>query len=56
MLMVNDVAGGAVFGQPRNSGWLINRDGNVEEITDGPKHVVAARIWDAIEKMNVNRQ
>lgn len=56
MLMVNSVAGGAVFGQARNSGWLISRDGEVEEIADGPKHVVAARIWDAIERMTENRQ
>lgn len=55
MLMVNSVAGGAVFGEARNSGWLINRDGEVEEIADGPKHVVAARIWDAIEATAENR-
>lgn len=55
MLMVNSVAGGAVFGEARNSGWLIGRDGAVEEIADGPKHVVAARIWDAIEEMAENR-
>lgn len=51
MLMVNSVAGGKVFGQARNSGWLIGSDGSVEEIPDGSKHVVAARIWDAIEKI-----
>ncbi|WKK61608.1 bifunctional phosphopantothenoylcysteine decarboxylase/phosphopantothenate--cysteine ligase CoaBC [Corynebacterium sp. P3-F1] len=55
MLMVNSVAGGAVFGEARNSGWLIGRDGAIEEITDGPKHVVAARIWDAIEKLTQSR-
>ncbi|WP_290340994.1 bifunctional phosphopantothenoylcysteine decarboxylase/phosphopantothenate--cysteine ligase CoaBC [Corynebacterium auris] len=49
LLMVNSVAGGKVFGQARNSGWLIGRDGSVAEIADGPKHVVAAQIWDAIE-------
>ncbi|QPK82425.1 bifunctional phosphopantothenoylcysteine decarboxylase/phosphopantothenate--cysteine ligase CoaBC [Corynebacterium qintianiae] len=49
MLMVNSVAGGAVFGQARNSGWLLGSDGSVREVPDGPKHVVAARIWDAIE-------
>lgn len=56
MLMVNSVAGGAVFGEARNSGWLIGRGGDVQEIEDGPKHVVAARIWDAIEEMTENRQ
>lgn len=55
MLMVNSVAGGAVFGEARNSGWLIGRDGAIEEIADGPKHVVAARIWDAIEKLTQSR-
>ncbi|AWB84072.1 bifunctional phosphopantothenoylcysteine decarboxylase/phosphopantothenate--cysteine ligase CoaBC [Corynebacterium liangguodongii] len=49
MLMVNSVAGGAVFGQARNSGWLVGSDGTVTEIADGPKQVVAAQIWDAIE-------
>lgn len=49
LLMVNSVAGGKVFGQARNRGWLIGRDGSVAEIADGPKHVVAAQIWDAIE-------
>lgn len=56
MLMVNSVAGGAVFGEARNSGWLIGRGGETQEIADGPKHVVAARIWDAIEEMTGNRQ
>lgn len=55
MLMVNSVAGGAVFGEARNSGWLIGRDGAIEEIAVGPKHVVAARIWDAIEKLTQSR-
>ena len=51
MLMVNSVAGGKVFGELCNSGWLLGADGSTEEIADGPKHVVAARIWDAIEKI-----
>ncbi|SDL74502.1 Phosphopantothenate-cysteine ligase /Phosphopantothenoylcysteine decarboxylase [Corynebacterium mycetoides] len=49
MLMVNSVAGGAVFGQPSNSGWLLGADGSVAEIAEGPKQVVAARMWQAIE-------
>lgn len=56
MLMVNSVAGGSVFGERRNSGWLIRADGEVEEIADGPKHLVAARIWDGIEALTLNRQ
>lgn len=51
MLMVNSVAGGKVFGEARNSGWLINSAGEVEEIPDGSKHVVAAKIWNAIERI-----
>ncbi|WP_291313657.1 bifunctional phosphopantothenoylcysteine decarboxylase/phosphopantothenate--cysteine ligase CoaBC [Corynebacterium sp. UBA2622] len=51
LLMVNSVAGGKVFGEARNSGWLVARDGSVTEIPDGSKHVVAAEIWDAIEGM-----
>lgn len=56
MLMVNSVAGGSVFGELRNSGWLIRADGEVEEIADGPKYVVAAQIWDGIEALTLNRQ
>ncbi|WKD57602.1 Coenzyme A biosynthesis bifunctional protein CoaBC [Corynebacterium capitovis DSM 44611] len=54
MLMVNSVAGGKVFGEPRNGGWLLGRDGSVTEIADGYKHVVAARIWDAVESTLLN--
>lgn len=49
LLMVNDVSGGRVFGQARNSGWLLSRDGGVATIEDGTKHEVAAQIWSAIE-------
>ena len=52
MLMLNSVAGGGVFGQARNRGWLLSADGGEEEIPDGTKHEVAARIWDAIEHLS----
>lgn len=52
MLMLNSVAGGGVFGQARNRGWLLSADGGVEEITDGTKHEVAVRIWDAVERLS----
>ncbi|MEX3503938.1 bifunctional phosphopantothenoylcysteine decarboxylase/phosphopantothenate--cysteine ligase CoaBC [Corynebacterium sp. LK2510] len=55
LLMVNSVAGGAVFGQARNSGWLIGADGSTEEIADGPKHVVATKMWDVIEAFQARR-
>lgn len=51
MLMVNSVAGGGVFGQARNSGWLLGADGSQTEIPDGTKHEVAVRMWDAIGRM-----
>ena len=50
MLMVNSVAGGGVFGQSRNRGWLLSADGGQEEIPDGTKHEVAVRLWDAVER------
>ena len=49
LLMVNSVTSGKVFGEARNSGWLVARDGSVREIADGSKHVVAAQIWETIE-------
>ena len=52
MLMLNSVAGGGVFGQARSRGWLLSADGREEEIPDGTKHEVAARIWDAIERLS----
>ena len=52
MLMLNSVAGGGVFGQARNRGWLLSAGGGEEEIPDGTKYEVAARIWDAIEHLS----
>lgn len=51
LLMVNSVAGGKVFGEARNSGWLIGADGTEEVIEDGSKQVVAARILDAAVRL-----
>ena len=52
MLMLNSVAGGGVFGQARNRGWLLSADGGEVEIPDGTKHEVAVRIWDAVEELS----
>ena len=52
MLMLNSVAGGGVFGQARNRGWLLSADGGEVEIPDGTKHEVAVRIWDAVEALS----
>ncbi|AKK11180.1 bifunctional phosphopantothenoylcysteine decarboxylase/phosphopantothenate--cysteine ligase CoaBC [Corynebacterium uterequi] len=43
-LMCNDVSGGAVFGQDRNSGWLLAADGRETVIADGSKLDVAMEI------------
>lgn len=51
LLMLNSVAGGNVFGQSTNRGWLLSASGKELEIEDGTKHEVAARIWNAIEKL-----
>lgn len=52
MLMLNSVAGGGVFGQARNQGWLLSANGGEVEIPDGTKHEVAVRIWDAVEALS----
>lgn len=52
MLMLNSVAGGGVFGQARNRGWLLSANGGEVEIPDGTKHEVAVRIWDAVEALS----
>ena len=49
LLMVNSVAGGKVFGERRNSGWILGSDGSQVEVADGSKLVVAAQILDAAE-------
>ena len=49
LLMVNSVAGGKVFGEERNSGWMLGANGSEVEVPDGTKMEVAVRIWDAIE-------
>ena len=48
-LMCNDVSGDAVFGQLDNRGWLLGAEGSVEEIPDGSKLDVAARILAAVD-------
>ncbi len=50
MLMLNSVAGGGVFGEPENAGWILTADGSVQEVPRGSKHVVASGILDAVER------
>ncbi|WIM68910.1 bifunctional phosphopantothenoylcysteine decarboxylase/phosphopantothenate--cysteine ligase CoaBC [Corynebacterium breve] len=47
LLMVNEVGDGKVFGEDRNRGWLLGKDGSVTEVDDGSKQMVAAQIIDA---------
>lgn len=49
MLMVNSVSGGRVFGESRNSGWIVGADGTEIEVQDGSKYEVAVAILDAVE-------
>ena len=51
LLMANEVGEGKVFGQTRNSGWLLTPDGEVTEVPDGSKHVVAATILEGVDKL-----
>ena len=52
LLMANEVGEGKVFGQARNSGWLLTTDGTVTEVPDGSKHVVAAAILNAVDELH----
>lgn len=49
LLMCNEVGEGRVFGEARNRGWLLTADGQVTEVADGSKHVVAAQILEAVD-------
>lgn len=55
LLMVNSVAGGKVFGEARNSGWILGADGSEVEVPDGTKLEVAVHMWDAIEEYGAKR-
>lgn len=46
LLVVNDVSGGAVFGQDRNAVSLMRPDGTVDVAVSGPKEVVADAVLD----------
>lgn len=50
LLMVNSVAGGSVFGEATNRGWILGSDGSQTEVADGSKYEVAAQILDAVER------
>ncbi|MDO5535692.1 MAG: phosphopantothenoylcysteine decarboxylase, partial [Propionibacteriaceae bacterium] len=47
LLVLNNVSGGAVFGQPDNTVTIIDA-GGVVEAAAGDKSAIAHRIWDAV--------
>lgn len=48
LLVVNDVSGGAVFGEPTNAATILGADGSAAEVPHGPKVLLAAAICDAL--------
>ena len=48
LLVLNDVAGGAVFGQADNAVLLLTPDGSVEGPHTGSKAAVAHAVWDKV--------
>ncbi|MGH3793397.1 MAG: bifunctional phosphopantothenoylcysteine decarboxylase/phosphopantothenate--cysteine ligase CoaBC [Pseudonocardiaceae bacterium] len=48
LLVVNAVGDGRAFDVEHNSGWLLGADGVQTELPDGPKVLLAARVWDAV--------
>ncbi|WP_293788099.1 phosphopantothenoylcysteine decarboxylase, partial [uncultured Aeromicrobium sp.] len=48
LLVVNDVSGGAVFGQEDNEVLLLTADGAAEPVGRRPKTEIAHAIWDTI--------
>lgn len=48
LLVVNDVAGGRVFGQERNAVTILGRDGEVVSVGEARKDVVADVVWDTV--------
>lgn len=54
LLVLNDVSGGAVFGQVRNTVHLLAPDGSVAGPHDGSKADVAHSIWDAVARFRAS--
>jgi phosphopantothenoylcysteine decarboxylase/phosphopantothenate--cysteine ligase len=48
LLVVNDVGGDKVFGQPHNEVVILGRDGSAVEVPRASKAAVADAIWDAV--------
>ena len=48
LLVVNAVGAGRAFGQGDNAGVILGRDGSEQVIDYGPKSLLAASVWDAV--------
>jgi phosphopantothenoylcysteine decarboxylase/phosphopantothenate--cysteine ligase len=48
LLVVNDVSGGAVFGQARNAVTILDAAGGAREVPEDSKEAVADAVWDAV--------
>lgn len=51
LLMCNEVGEGKVFGQTRNSGWILDSSGSITGVSAGSKLQVAAQILDAATRV-----
>ena len=50
LLVVNDVAGGAVFGADDNQAVILSADGDQRDVPLGPKTALAHAIWDEVAR------
>jgi phosphopantothenoylcysteine decarboxylase/phosphopantothenate--cysteine ligase len=50
LLVVNDVAGGAVFGKPDNQAVILSADGTTVDVPRGTKTALAHVIWDEVAR------
>ena len=48
LLVVNAVGQGRAFEVEHNAGWLLADDGTEIDLPEGPKSLLAARVWDAV--------
>jgi phosphopantothenoylcysteine decarboxylase/phosphopantothenate--cysteine ligase len=54
-LVVNDVSGGAVFGQPDNAALILGADGSSTPVPYGPKDSLADAVWDLVARRLAGR-
>ncbi len=48
LLVVNDVSGGKVFGDPHTEAVVLGADGSATEVPVGPKEALASVVWDLV--------